>query len=95
LKVNNISRGAKNILTKDEFNYSNAHNTTFSKKKKKKIHINYLFLSLCLDPLFWECILAGMHSARMHFAKNSAFGTGPALGITKPRAVQKNEAIYL
>jgi hypothetical protein len=74
------------------------------KKKKKKSHINYLFLSLCLDPLFWECILENAFLlecilenvfSRIHFAKNSAFGTGSALGITKPRAVQKNKVIYL
>jgi hypothetical protein len=40
-------------------------------------------LSLCLDPLFWECILENAFFlefifentfSRMHFAKNSAFG---------------------
>ena len=30
---------------------------------------NNVRLSLCLDPLFWECILAEIHSA-----ENSAFG---------------------
>ena len=36
-------------------------------------------ISLCLDPLFWECIPARMHSWEcilyiMHFAENSTFG---------------------
>jgi hypothetical protein len=40
-------------------------------------------LSLCLDPLFWECILKNVFLlecilenvfSRIHFAKNSAFG---------------------